>query len=129
MKRITLAALITLALITLATANAQEYPLNLVRDAIAIDLDATVIDCPKWATGLEFPTECYRLPVGVELHQLQLDSFVRRMTDVQWRTPWNANESGTVGREFSIDGDVRSYAIGLFPEGQFGTIAVVLRVD
>ena len=97
-----LAALLSAALATgpaptfVPTPHAETATL---RNHMASDADAVVVDCPAWAIIEEawypYAPACYRLDSSLSIAKSRTEIFVMRHNDVEYSTPWYEGGDGT----------------------------------
>lgn len=112
-------------LLTVSIAFAGNEPIT-VRDIafyMAYEFDAVLMDeCPYDPD--EADVGCYQYPMDTDWHRMRWESFVSRMGDVRWGTPWT-QERSIYGRTFLFEGNV--YYLYLLPDGSRGSYGLILH--
>ena len=112
--------LLALALsLALATGPAPHAETMGLRDHMASDADAVVIDCPTWAIIEDawFPhaPACYRIDSSLSIAKSRTEMYVMRYDDVEFYGPWYEGGDGTdLSRGLRTTWDGRTWSVFIF---------------
>ena len=90
-----------------------------LRDHMASDADAVVIDCPTWAIIEDawFPhaPACYRIDSSLSIAKSRTEMYVMRYDDVEFYGPWYEGGDGTdLSRGLRTTWDGRTWSVFIF---------------
>ena len=117
-----LAALLSTALATgLAPTFVHTPPAETaaLRDHMASDADAVVVDCPTWAiiaqAGFPYTPACYRIDSSLSTAKVRTEIFVMSHSDVEFYGPWYEGGDGTnLSRGLRTTWDGRIWSVFIF---------------
>ena len=90
-----------------------------LRNQMASDADAVVIECPVWAIIEEawypYAPACYRIDRPLSLAKSWTEMFVMRYSDVEFSSPWYEGDSGnSLFRFIRTTWDGRIWSVFIF---------------
>lgn len=117
LRRASLAAALLIALASAPTAHAQAYDPAILADVVATETRAFITSCPQTVLEMEWtdlgPPQCIRVERMYRTARHDLDAFVRRFTDVEWRWAWRA-EDGVSTRAFITTATRQTWFVALW---------------